>query len=74
MNKYAMLIQWSDEDNVFVVSFPDFANSPHTHGSTYEEAAKNGEEVLQMLIEHYQEHGLALPEPITHSSEDEETA
>ena len=31
--------------------------------ATYEEAAKNGREVLELLIESYQERNLPLPEP-----------
>ena len=37
----------------------------HTHGSTDEEAVTNGREVLELLIESYQERNLPLPEPNT---------
>lgn len=63
MMKYGMLIQWSDEDQLYLVSYPDFHQGPMTHGKTYEEAAKNGAEVLKTMVEHYQEHGLLLPTP-----------
>ena len=67
MNKhYRMVIQWSLEDNCYVVFLPDFAcivNQPCTDGQTYEEAAKNGQEVIDMLVEHYQAEGTSLPEP-----------
>lgn len=33
-NHYSMLIEWSEEDKAFVVSFPEFP-SAHTHGTTY---------------------------------------
>jgi predicted RNase H-like HicB family nuclease len=58
-----MLIRWSDEDQVFVVSLPEFGPSNQTHGATYEEAAKNGQEVLDLLVETYQAEGWALPAP-----------
>ena len=35
----------------------------HQHGATYAEAAHNGQEVLEMLIEVYREDGKPLPEP-----------
>jgi predicted RNase H-like HicB family nuclease len=62
MMKHSMLIQWSQADNAYVVTLPEFPNC-HTHGDTYEEAVKNGQEVLEMVIESYQEDGLPLPAP-----------
>ena len=51
--QYTVLIQWSDEDNCFVVSLPDFTDimQPCTHGDTYIEAIQNAQEVLEMLVE-----------------------
>jgi len=61
-----MVIQWSNEDNCYLVHLPDFAFQQfHTHGDTYEEAVKHGQEVLETLIEMYQEEGRFLPEPKT---------
>ncbi len=62
--RYSMLIRWSDEDQTYVVTLPEFGNC-HTHGSTYTEAAKNGEEVLDMLVEAYRADGDPLPPPAT---------
>ncbi len=59
---YSMVIKWSDEDQVYVVNLPEFGGC-RTHGTTYEEAAKNGREVLELLIESAQEEGRPLPEP-----------
>ena len=59
---YGMLIQWSKEDGAYVVSFPEFPSS-HTHGATYEEAARNGLEVLDLLTQAYEKEGRPLPEP-----------
>ena len=49
---YSILIQWSEEDRCYVVSIPEFTNyyQPVTHGETYEEALKNAQEVLEMMI------------------------
>ncbi|MGB3637765.1 MAG: type II toxin-antitoxin system HicB family antitoxin [Rivularia sp. (in: cyanobacteria)] len=65
--KYTIIIQWSDEDQCYVVSLPEFENilQPCTHGDTYEEAIKNAQEVLEMLIESSLEDGETLPEPKT---------
>jgi predicted RNase H-like HicB family nuclease len=51
--KYTVIIQWSPEDNCYVVSFPEWEHQAiaHTHGDTYEEAAKNAREVLELLME-----------------------
>jgi predicted RNase H-like HicB family nuclease len=58
---YAMLIVWSDEDNCYLVHLPDFPEQKfRTHGDTYEEAAKNGQEVLELLLQY---DGLPLPKP-----------
>jgi antitoxin HicB len=65
--KYAMVIEWSDEDQAYVVSFPEWQATDlyfvHTHGDTYEEAVKNGEHVLAELVAMAQEQGKPLPEP-----------
>lgn len=59
--RYSILIQWSDEDEKYIVNLPEFGPYPHTHGDTYEEAAKNAQEVLELLIETYEEEGRSLP-------------
>jgi antitoxin HicB len=64
--KYRILIQWSDEDQTYVVFLPDWEGSvfqPVTDGATYEEAARKGESVLSFLIETFQDEGRALPDP-----------
>lgn len=61
---YTVLIQWSDEDRCFVVSIPEWGECCRTHGDTYEEALKNAQEVLELLIETCPEEGKPLPEPI----------
>ncbi|MEG4318323.1 MULTISPECIES: type II toxin-antitoxin system HicB family antitoxin [unclassified Microcoleus] len=63
---YIIVIQWSDEDNCYLVHLPDFPSQQfHTHGYTYEEALQNGVEVLELLVEEYQVDGKSLPEPKT---------
>lgn len=62
--KYRIHIEWSNEDNCFLVALPDFPGQKwSTHGETYEEALTNGKEVIELLIETYEEEGIALPKP-----------
>jgi predicted RNase H-like HicB family nuclease len=65
--KYRILIQWSNEDNCFLVSLPDFIEEQQwvTHGETYQEALENAVEVMDILVEIYQEKGKPLPEAQT---------
>ena len=62
--KYKMIIEWSEEDNCFLVGFPDFPGQKwRTHGETYEEAVDNGTEALESLVIAYRATGETLPEP-----------
>jgi antitoxin HicB len=57
-----MLIRWSDDDGVYIVDLPEFPNC-RTHGSTYVEAARQGQQVLTLLIQSAEEEGETLPRP-----------
>ena len=61
--RYSLVIEWSNEDQTYVVSFPEWGEQTHTHGDTYEEAVKHGQEVLADLIELWSRLGRPLPEP-----------
>lgn len=68
MNRYSMTIQWSDEDQLFLVTIPEFTGRvlmPCTHGATREEAMQNGEEVIEMYLEAWKAEGESIPEPRT---------
>ena len=57
MSRYSMIIQWSDDDQLFLVTIPEFAERvvmPCTYGITREEAIHNGEEVIEMYLEAWQ--------------------
>jgi predicted RNase H-like HicB family nuclease len=63
--KYTMMIQWSEEDQLYLVHLPEFPWQQFvTHGSTYEEAARNGQDAIAGLIEVLQNNGQPLPEPV----------
>lgn len=60
--RYSMLIFWSTEDEVYLVSFPEFPG-PMTHGSTVEEASAMGEEVIALMLSSARDLGEAFPDP-----------
>ena len=65
---YSMVIIWSSEDNCYLVHLPDFPFQQfHTHGDTYEEAARRGQEVIDSYLELYQIENKPLPTPKTSS-------
>jgi predicted RNase H-like HicB family nuclease len=50
---YSMVIEWSDEDQAYLVTLPEWADRvkmPCADGETYEEAARVGAEVLDELL------------------------
>jgi len=62
--KYQIIIQWSNEDDCFLVGLPDFPNQTwRTHGDTYDQAFSNGIEALESLIMAYELSDTPLPEP-----------
>ena len=66
--KYQVNIAWSELDQAYLVELPEFATEIQhyfTDGETYEEALKNAQEVLELLIESYQAEGKPLPHPQT---------
>ena len=66
MSRYSMIIQWSDADQLFLVTIPEFIDRvvmPCTHGKTREEATRNGEDVIEMYLEAWQVEGEAILEP-----------
>lgn len=64
--KFQMVIQWSEEDDCFLVGFPDFPGQQwRTHGETYQEAVDQGIEVLESLVMAYEASGEPLPKPST---------
>jgi predicted RNase H-like HicB family nuclease len=68
MSRYSMIVQWSDEDQLFLVTIPEFGDRvvmPCTHGKTRSEAIGNGEEVIEMYLEAWQAEGESIPEPST---------
>ena len=65
--RYTIIIQWSDEDDAYVVTLPEWEATGEyfvrTHGETYDEALHNGEDLLAELIAQAQANGAPLPQP-----------
>lgn len=59
---YSIIIEWSVEDEAFIVSVPEFPGQ-HTHGATYEEAVRQGHDLIDSLILWTQQSSKPLPAP-----------
>ena len=47
MSRYSMIVPWSDQYQLFLVTIPEFGDRvvmPCTHGKTREEAISSGED------------------------------
>ena len=62
MNKYEVIIYWSEEDGTFVAEVPELPGCA-AHGSTQEAALASAQEAIQLWIDTAKEFGDAIPEP-----------
>ncbi len=63
-NKYALQIFWSEEDGGYITICQEFPGLS-AFGETREEALREAQIALDLMIETYQKNGIALPEPQT---------
>jgi len=61
-NKYTIQIFWSGEDESFIAVCQEFP-SLSAFGETREEALKEAQIALDLMIETYRKKGFGLPEP-----------
>jgi predicted RNase H-like HicB family nuclease len=61
-NRYAIQIFWSEEDEGFIAICQEFPGLS-AFGETREEALREAQIALDLMIEIYLEKGIALPEP-----------
>lgn len=59
---YSMLIEWSDEDGAYVVTVPELPGCM-THGATYAEAVRQGEDAIATWLETARTWGDPIPAP-----------
>lgn len=62
MNKYEVIIYWSEDDKAFIAEVPELAGCM-ADGETYQEALANVEVIVQEWIEIAREIGRPIPEP-----------
>lgn len=62
MNKYEVIIYWSEEDQVFVAEVPELPGCI-AHGKTQEGALVNVRQALALWVRTAREFGDAIPEP-----------
>lgn len=63
---YSIVIEWSEEDNAYVVVLPEWADRyamPVADGKTYEEALARAKNVLADFIDFANQDGIPLPAP-----------
>ena len=69
--KYSLIIRWSDEDNLYIAWVPELGTGVKTHGSSYEEAARMGQEVIEMMMD-LDNSPHPMPEPWLYNTETED--
>ena len=62
MDRYEIVIYWSQEDNAFLAEIPELSGCI-AHGSTHEEALTNVKQAMALWIETAKEFGDPVPEP-----------
>ncbi len=62
MNKYEIIIYWSDEDNSFIAEVPELPGCM-ADGKTYQETISNVEIIIDEWIETAKELGREIPKP-----------
>ncbi len=62
MDRYEVIIFWSDEDDAFVADVPELPGC-HAHGATQEEALAQAKEAVRLWIDTAREFGDPVPEP-----------
>ncbi len=57
-----MIIEWSTEDGAFIVTVPELVGC-RTHGTTYAEAVRQGQDALESWVDAAREDDEVLPPP-----------
>lgn len=62
MDKYEIIIYWSDEDKVFIAEVPELLGCT-AHGNTHETALINVKNAITLWIDTAKEFGDPVPQP-----------
>lgn len=65
MNKYEVIIYWSNEDSVFIAEVPELPGCM-AHGNTQEAALAKAQEAIRLWIDTAKEVGDPVPETRGH--------
>lgn len=62
MDRYEIIIYWSNEDQAYVAEVPELPGCS-SHGKTYEKALSNAKQAIALWIETATEFNDPIPEP-----------
>ena len=62
MNKYEVIIYWSEEDEAFVAEVPQLPGCA-AHGPSQEAALANAQDAIRLWVDTAKEFGDPIPEP-----------
>jgi predicted RNase H-like HicB family nuclease len=62
MDKYEIIIYWSDKDGLFIAEVPELPGCL-AHGASRSEALHSVDEAIQLWIQTAEEFGQPIPEP-----------
>ena len=62
MDRYEIIIYWSDEDRAYVAEVPELPGCA-THGDSYESALSNAKDAIALWIETAKEFNGPIPAP-----------
>ena len=62
MDRYEIIIYWSEEDNAYIAEVPELPGCM-AHGEIYESALKNAKEAIHLWIKTAKEFNDPIPEP-----------
>ncbi|MCL4471789.1 MAG: type II toxin-antitoxin system HicB family antitoxin [Gammaproteobacteria bacterium] len=62
MNRYEIILYWSEEDQVFIAEVPELPGCM-AHGETQNDAFQNIQEAMSLWLDTARELGRTIPEP-----------
>ena len=62
MDRYEIIIYWSEEDNAYIAEVPELPGCM-AHGESYESAVRNVKDAIQLWIKTAKEFNDFIPEP-----------
>ncbi|MGH2459693.1 MAG: type II toxin-antitoxin system HicB family antitoxin [Chloroflexota bacterium] len=60
--RYSMVMEWSDDDQAFIVTVPELPGC-RTHGRTYEDAVRQGQDAIESWLDAQRSTGRPIPPP-----------